>query len=59
MKHGPRTAMIGLVAPVFVMLVVAQGLQYSDYSHTAIPGCALAAWPHLCYGAENPCDVEP
>lgn len=37
----------GIIAPIiFVMLVVVQGLQHSDYSHTELPISALAAWPH-------------
>jgi hypothetical protein len=38
------TALISLAAPfVFVILVVSQGLQYSDYGHSAMPISALAA----------------
>ena len=40
-------ALGGIVTPlVFAVVVLAQGLQYSDYSHLALPVSALAAWPH-------------
>lgn len=40
-------AMAGMIAPlVFVILVIVQGLQHSDYSHIELPISALAAWPH-------------
>lgn len=36
----------GILAPlVFAIVVIAQGLQYSDYSHLELPISALAAWP--------------
>lgn len=41
-----RLAIAGVVAPIwFITLVIVQGILQPDYSHTAMPISALAAWP--------------